>query len=234
MAFVAVAAVAYVGCTKEENNGSVDDSTAVDPEPDSIPDGWVDLGLPSGLLWAECNVGAMAPEEYGDYFAWGETQPKSMYVWSTYQHVTGTPYKLTKYCNSSDYGYNGFSDNLTTLDSVDDAATASLGDGARIPTKEEWQELMDNTTAEWTTLNNVNGRKFTAANGNTLFLPAAGYFAVSELSSASTIGSYWSASLFTDNPNCARLFFFKSDRQIIDEDYRYFGLPVRAVRDSQN
>lgn len=90
---------------------------------------YVDLGLPSGLLWATCNVGANAPEECGDYFAWGETQPKTTYNWSTYQYANGTSWddpQLTKYCNKSSYGYNGFIDNLITLLPEDDAAAAGV------------------------------------------------------------------------------------------------------------
>ena len=135
---------------------------------------YVDLGLPSGLLWAACNVGANAPEEYGDYFAWGETQPKDVYNWSTYQYCMGSNNTLTKYCTDPNYGYNGFTDNLTILLPEDDAATANWGNGWRMPTKEEWQELLDNTTVTWTQQNGVNGRLFTGSNGNSLFLPAAG------------------------------------------------------------
>ena len=86
---------------------------------------YVDLGLPSGTLWATCNVGADTPEGYGDYFAWGETQPKDVYNWSNYQYCNGSHDQLTKYCNNSSYGYNGFTDNLTTLQPGDDAATAN-------------------------------------------------------------------------------------------------------------
>ena len=125
---------------------------------------YVDLGLPSGTLWATCNVGANAPEEYGDYFAWGETAPKDVYNWSTYQYYDGS--NLAKYTGS---------DGLTTLLPEDDAATTNWGNEWRMPTKEEWQELLDNTTNKWTTQNGVNGRLFTGSNGNSLFLPAVGF-----------------------------------------------------------
>lgn len=108
---------------------------------------YVDLGLPSGLLWATCNVGADNPEDYGDYFAWAETEPKSVYNWSTYKYCDGGYYyKLTKYCTRSDFGNNGFTDNLTVLLPEDDAATANWGNGWRMPTENEWRELIDNTT----------------------------------------------------------------------------------------
>ena len=172
---------------------------------------YVDLGLPSGLLWATCNVGADNPEDYGDYFAWGETQPKSIYNWSTYQYCNGNYNTLTKYCNNSSYGYNGFTDNLTTLLPEDDAATANWGSDWRMPTKEEWQELYNNTTCTWTTQNGVNGCLFTASNGDTLFLPAAGYRDISSLDYAGSDGLYWSSSpLHAGSPCLAWYFLFNS------------------------
>ena len=192
---------------------------------------YVDLGLPSGLLWATCNVGADAPEDYGDYFAWGETMPKDTYNWSTYQYCMGSYTTMTKYCNNSSYGYNGFTDNLTTLEPSDDAATANWGDGWRMPTQAEFQELLDNTTNTWTTQNGVSGRLFTAANGNSLFLPAAGYRDGSSLRYAGSYGDYWSSSLYTDLPSCAwYLFFGSGDCYMYVGDYRDFGLSVRPVR----
>ena len=223
---MAMLIVAFVGCSKEENNntnGGTEHSTS---------DDWVDLGLPSGLLWASCNVGASAPEDYGDYFSWGESQNKSVYDWSTYAY--GTFNQLTKYCNNAYWGLNGFTDTLTTLVPADDAATVRLGDGVRTPTKEEWEELLDNTTVEWTTLNGVNGRMFTATNGHTLFLPAAGTRYNSVLSRTDSLGLYWSSSLFTDYAGNAWNFYFTSDTQYMcNEYYRYGGNAVRAVRSAQ-
>ena len=199
---------------------------------------YVDLGLPSGLLWATCNVGADSPEEYGDYFAWGETQPKDTYNWDTYQYSNGGFYDgewgefyayLTKYCNSSYYGYNGFTDNLTTLLPEDDAATANWGSGWRMPTQAEWEELLDNTTHTYTTQNGVNGRLFTASNGNSLFLPAAGYRYSSSLLFAGSDGYYWSSSLDSDYPGYAWYFTFYSGYHMYAFD-RNFGQSVRAVR----
>ncbi len=199
---------------------------------------YVDLGLPSGLLWATCNVGADSPEDYGDYFAWGETQPKDTYNWSTYQYSNGGHYiyeedfaeyypYLTKYCNDDYYGYNGFTDDLTTLLPEDDAATANWGSGWRMPTKEECQELYQNTTVTWTTQNGVNGRLFTASNGNSLFLPAAGYRGSSYLYDAGSSGHYWSSSLDTGYPDCARGLGFSSGD--IYGYSRSYGFSVRPV-----
>ena len=197
---------------------------------------YVDLGLPSGLLWATCNVGANSPEEYGDYFAWGEIQPKDYYDWITYQYCcNGNSYTLTKYCNDSYYGYNGFTDDLTTLLPEDDAATANWGFEWRMPTREEWQELYQNTTGTWTTQDGVNGRLFTASNGNSLFLPAAGRRLHGNLSYAGSSGQYWSSSLM-DLPIDASYFGFNSvDYCDMSNIYRPFGYTVRPVRSaSQN
>ena len=190
-------------------------------------DDWVDLGLPSGLLWATRNVGATSPEDYGDYFAWGETTPKSVYLWTTYIYCNGDYNQLTKYCNNSDYGYKRFTDSLTILQPGDDAATANYG--GRIPTKEEWQELKNNTTSIWTTQNGVNGQLFTGTNGNSLFLPAAGYRWNDTLYTAGSYGYYRSSSLYTDSPVYAWDYLFISREQGMVYFLRYRGLPVRAV-----
>lgn len=198
---------------------------------------WVDLGLPSGLLWATRNVGATSPEDYGDYFAWGETTPKSIaYNWSTYRYCNGDFDQLTKYCNNSSFGYHGFTDNLTTLQPGDDAATANLGGSARTPTKTEWEELINHTTSQWTTRNGVNGRLLTGPNGNRLFLPAAGevWFSWYDwFPDAGQCGRYWSSSLYTDFPFEAWWFYFDSDDsdyQSMAENDRSAGYSVRAVR----
>ncbi|MBO4370001.1 MAG: hypothetical protein J5808_01395, partial [Paludibacteraceae bacterium] len=110
------------GQSEENNQGSEQGSENLSVSGTLQGHDYVDLGLPSGTLWATCNVGANTPEEYGDYFAWGETTLKSNYEWSTYKY--GTYNQLTKYCYKSDYGKNGFTDTKTTLDAEDDAATA--------------------------------------------------------------------------------------------------------------
>jgi hypothetical protein len=211
-----MAAFVVMGCTKPKP----------DPEPGSELGDWVDLDLPSGLLWATRNVGATSPEEYGDYFAWGETQPKELISWDTYRY--GYYDQLTKYCNDSSYGLNGFTDGLTTLQPGDDAATANYG--GRTPTQAEWQELIDNTTSQWTTINGVNGWCFTGTNGNSLFLPAAGR-SDSMFSEAGSDGYYWSSSLCTDYPRYARRFIFGSNIQrVYSNGDRCSGYTVRAVR----
>ncbi len=197
---------------------------------------FVDLGLPSGLLWATCNVGSTTPEGYGDYFAWGETTPKETYNWSTYRYCNGDYNTLTKYCNNSSYGNNGFTDALTTLESSDDAATANWGTGWRMPTQTEMNELLDNCTQVWTTQNGVNGRLFTGPNGNSIFLPAAGGRDGSELFDAGTFGLYWSSSLHSDYSNNAWSLYFYSDHYGVSIDFggRRYGFTVRAVCNINN
>ncbi|MBQ9577691.1 MAG: Ig-like domain-containing protein [Muribaculaceae bacterium] len=195
----------------------------------------VDLGLPSGTLWATCNVGADRPEEYGDYFAWGETAPKDYYAWSTYKWCNGSYNTLTKYCNLSSYGYNGFTDGKTELEPEDDAAYVNWGPSWRMPTKVQQDELRRNCTWTWTQCNGVNGILFTGPNGNTIFLPAAGGYAVDGYSHVGTYGYYFSIKLEYEYPYIAYDIIFDSDDWYNWSDNstsgaRSCGHPVRAVR----
>ena len=210
-----------VGCKKDqaEGNGTINGHT------------YVDLGLSSGTLWAICNVGADTPEGYGDYFAWGETQPKEIYDENTYQYCNFD--KLTKYCNKPNYGEHGFTDNLTNLLPEDDAATANWGSDWRMPTKEEWLELYNSTTCIWAAQNGVNGRLFTASNGNSLFLPAAGYRYYGSLRNVGSKGGYWSSSLHTYYPNDAWNFYFSLDYYSMDRYFRTSGRSVRPVHSAR-
>ncbi len=192
---------------------------------------YVDLGLPSGTLWATCNIGATKPEDYGNYYAWGETNTKNTYNRFTYIYANEYNEKLTKYCNDFDYSNNGFTDNLTALQTIDDPATANWGGGWRTPTKAQWDELLANTTNQWTTKNGVSGRLFTSKkNGQTLFLPAAGDRWDSELLDAGSYGNYWSRSLYTDYPSHAWNLYFDLGRCGMSDDYRSGGFSVRPVR----
>ena len=222
--------VLCAACTKDpENGGGINNGGSGGGGGNVNDHAYVDLGLPSGTLWATCNVGADTPEDYGDYFAWGETQPKDTYNWSTYQYRNGNYDQLTKYCNNSSYGYNGFTDNLTILLSDDDAAMVNWGNGWRMPTKEEFEELRNNTTVTWTQQNGVNGRLFTASNGNSLFLPAAGCRWDDELYYAGNYGYCWSSSLYTDEPIGAWLLYFGSGDCRMYGNGRYYGFSVRPV-----
>ena len=194
---------------------------------------YIDLGLPSGTLWAIWNVGAASPEGYGDYFAWGETQSKDIYSLVNYQYSSGDYNKLSKYCNDSEYGDNGFTDDLTVLLPEDDAAVANWGEGWRMPTQEEWNELVNNTTHTWTTQNGVNGRLFTASNGASLFLPAAGYYWGDTFCNDDGAGSiyYWSSMLDTDDPYYAWVFYSSySGYYGVGSHLRFCGQSIRAVR----
>ena len=198
---------------------------------------YVDLGLPSGILWATCNVGAENAGDYGDYFAWGETtgynSGKTDFSWSTYKYCEGSYTTLTKYCSNSSYGYNGFTDELTVLESSDDAATANWGGSWRMPTHAEWEELCntDNCTWEWTTQYGHNGYKVTSnANGNSIFLPAAGDRVGTSLGNAGSYGVYWSSSLYESYPGIAWSCYFDSSYHDADDgDYRCYGRSVRPV-----
>ncbi len=194
---------------------------------------YVDLGLPSGLLWAECNVGATVPEEYGSYFAWGETQPKNFYDWSNYKYGLDWD-MLTKYCTDPEAGLDGFVDNLISLLPEDDAATVVWGDGWRIPSKDEWKELKNNTVSEWITINDVNGCRFTAPNGNSVFLPAAGRRWAGNYYELGEHGNYWSSSLYSEGPYFSWNVDFYSNWWLTFESRgRYLGLSVRPVRSAR-
>ena len=194
---------------------------------------YVDLGLTSGTLWATMNVGANSPEEYGDYFAWGETTPKDVYKWDNYQWSNGTRFnKLIKYCTNSNYGYNGFVDDKTELEPEDDAATANWGSQWCMPTEEQLDELIAECNWQWTTRNGVNGSLVTSKhNGATLFLPAAGYHFGDQLYSTGTIAYYWSRMVNASKSYQAYYLWFNSlgnlERNFGDRDN---GYTVRAVR----
>lgn len=193
---------------------------------------YVDLGL--SVKWATMNVGATKPEEYGNYFAWGETEPKSdYYSWQTYKYCNGSYDTITKYCSQSSFGYNGFTDSKTVLDPEDDAAHVNWGGSWRMPTGEEQNELLNNCTWTWTTINGVKGYKVQSNKaGYTdkwIFLPAAGYRTNSNLYRVGSDGLYWSSSLCTDYPDGACNLNFGSNG--VDRDYyaRCVGYSVRPV-----
>ena len=188
---------------------------------------WVDLGLPSGTLWATCNVGAETPEEYGDFFAWGETTPKKAYNWTTYTLCNGTYKTLTKYCTAS---YYGTVDDKTELDPEDDAAYVLWGESWRMPTVEQMRELIDNCNWGWSTQNGVQGNLITGPNGNTIFIPAAGYINASTHNDAGNAASIWSRSLNSDRTFEAYNIGFNPAMVETLSSARMLGLSVRAVR----
>ena len=176
--------------------------TPTEPEePENTENGheYVDLGL--SVKWATCNVGANKPEEYGDYFAWGEVEPKDTYDWSTYKWCEGSNTSLTKYCTNSDYG---LVDNKTTLEAADDAAQVNWGGVWRMPTDAECTELREQCTWTWTTQSGVTGYKVTSIiNGNSIFLPAAGGVEGGSIVLEGSYGDFWSSSLSMSYPDYA-------------------------------
>ena len=202
---------------------------------------YVDLGLPSGTLWATCNVGANVPEEYGDFFAWGEVEPKSNYSWNTYKYCNnGNSHQLTKYCIYSDYGFDGFVDNMSTLQPVDDPATVNFGNGWCTPSYDQWVELIS-INKKWTTQNDVDGWLFTSSNGSSLFMPATGWGESSEIIDSGLAGKYWANSIYTASYNRASdiawclSFYGNPDgasphmESSIGCEPRCFGYSIRAV-----
>ena len=229
MMTISASAQFYIYCS-DGNVIKVDSISMIEPEDPYNGHEYVDLGL--SVKWATCNVGATKPEEYGDYFAWGEVEPKEVYDWSTYKWCNGSYDSLTKYNNSSSYG---IIDNKTVLDASDDAATANWGGAWRMPTKEEQDELRENCTWTWTTENGVNGYRVTSNKegytDKSIFLPAAGYRDDSSLNSAGSYGFYWSGSLLTltDYPYNAYELDFNSGSVYWSSSGRGCGQSVRPV-----
>ena len=184
----------------------------------------VDLGL--SVLWASMNVGASNPEEYGDYFAWGETKPKNHYAWSTYKWCNGSSSTLTKYCTDSKLG---IVDNKTVLELSDDAAHANWGGTWRMPTEDECSELIRKCTLEWITQNGVDGYRATGLNGNSIFLPAAGYYDSVGWSPYDQHGCYWSSSLYTSNNSSAYRVSILNSGFGMGGNTRNAGFSVRPV-----
>jgi hypothetical protein len=194
---------------------------------------YVDLGLPSGTLWATCNIGANSPEDYGDYFAWGETEGyysgKVDFDWNSYKWCYDSGSKLTKYCDF--YGY-GTVDNKIELELEDDAAYVNWGPKWSMPSYKQFRELINNeyTNTEWTSLNRIYGIKITSKkNYNSIFLPAAGLSSNSSLDYIGTYGRYWSCNLQSGFPDSAYYLQFSLDGVNISTDGRCCGYSVRPV-----
>ena len=189
---------------------------------------YVDLGL--SVKWATFNVGANKPEEGGEYFAWGETAPKTQYDWTTYLWCNGDYNNLTKYCSQYSYGQV---DSKKTLEPGDDAAAELWGGTWRMPTNEDWGDLIDNCKWQWTTENGVNGYRVTSkVSGHTdksIFLPAAGEKAETSLSAVGSEGVYWSSNTVSGMSFYAYYLSFTSGGVETNGTARYFGFPVRPV-----
>ncbi len=171
---------------------------------------WIDIGLPSGLKWATCNIGATKPEDYGNYYAWGETTTKSTY---TSSNSTTFGVSMSDISGNAEY----------------DAATANWGGTWRMPTSTEIGELINNCTWAWTTQNEVNGYKVTGPNGNSIFLPAAGYRDGSSLYNAGSSGYYWSSTPRESGTYDAYYLLFNSSNYFGSYYFHYYGQSVRPV-----
>lgn len=188
---------------------------------------FVDLALPSGLLWAETNIGATVAADAGNYFAWGETSSRSSYAWADYKYGNGTA-ALTKYTAD---------DGITTLDMQDDAARVAWGKACRMPSKAEIAELLDEANCTWTWTGKTDSNANFAygyvvkstRNGNEIFIPAAGYYNGSTLYSLNTDGGVWSSTLSASGFDSAYTLSFLNGHYETDTNLRHLGVPVRAV-----
>ena len=170
------------------------------------------------MKWGSFNLGASKPEDYGNYYAWGETATKASYLWTNY-----------KYKSDDIYGDGVGKTGKKVLISEDDAATANLGGGWRTPKSSEWKELKEKCTWRWTTRNGVNGMQVIGPNGKSIFLPAAGWYSDSTLNSRESIGSYWTSSYGSDD-NAIAYDFYSSDVTVGYLD-RSHGKSIRPVKD---
>ena len=224
----------YIKENKPAGTDIMTEFTPVDSETEPVwkPE-YVDLGLPSGTKWATCNVGATNPWEYGDYYAWGEIEPKSSYTWSNYKWCKGTEKTLTKYNNDSSYGTTDYKSALWEYDFVDDVARVKWGDKWRIPCGTELKELFENCDLNWMTNYNgsgVNGMLATGPSNKSIFLPAAGEWYGSSPSYTGRSGFFWTCSANT-NPiaqSAQEYHFFDGNCQLSNFDRRY-GMSVRPV-----
>lgn len=201
----------YVVYGEQRSFKTEEDDEICDPDGYIAGHGYVDLGLPSGLKWATCNVGASSPEDYGDYFAWGETSPKAEY---TLENSVTYGEQMSDISGNAQY----------------DAATANWGGSWRMPTKEQMEELVEHCEWEWTQVNGVNGAKVIGPNGSCIFLPAAGDRGGSSLYDAGTVGYYWSSTPL-DNNNDYRAYYlrFSYGYEYVYYIRRYFGQSVRPI-----
>ena len=246
--------VAFMSCEDDKENVSSNGGSSVFKSGTENGHDYVDLGLTSGTKWATCNVGASNPQDYGNYYAWGETTTKETYNLSNYKYANGEYDQLTKYCSKSKYGKDGFTDSKTTLDLSDDAAYVNWGGKWRMPTYDQQRELRNECYWVWTeSYNNSNVKGYIVYKAKTssdkgqeihkyetpsssyslsdahIFLPAAGYRTNGDLNFAGSDGDYWSSSLDTDGPYGAWFVALGSGDLASRSYYRYCGHSVRAV-----
>ena len=189
---------------------------------------FVDLGLPSGTLWATMNVGASKPSDSGLYFQWGDTigcraeqvgkgEGKKAFIWADYKWNASKGF--TKYNTAGE-----------SLKLADDAANANMGGDWHMPTPTQIQELTANTTSTWTTQDGVIGRLFTSKkNGKSIFIPAAGWASYGSLHDVGNEADVWSSMLSASSVYVGRYLYFASSGASLNKYYRYSGFSVRGV-----
>ena len=193
-----------------------DENDIIDVDINFNREEFVDLGLPSGTLWSKCNLGASKPEEFGLYYQWGSLE----------RHKPGT-FNF----NKDDY-YEKYSENyygLSELKKEDDAAYVEFNGLARIPSKEQCKELIDNCEYKWSSLNGVNGAKFTGPNGNFIFIPAASYYSGSSVNNVGSTIFIWTQTLQSVNIHRTYCMYCDSFNAYVNSDYRYYGFSIRPV-----
>lgn len=216
------------------------DKTIVNPVTGffTFPTGPVDLDLGSGNLWASVNLGAEYPNEPGNYYAWAETEVSEYYVWPFYKwcYWHNPDFSLTKYCNYSLWGKDGFEDGLESVESADDAAAQTLGGGWHIPSVQDWTELVEQASWKVTTVGGVSGllvRSKSNPNdtGKVIFLPFAGHMEVDEKKADNEAGSYWTSQVYESV--CMQAYSFdinSSSRNVNSSTLRCSGLSIRPVK----
>ncbi|MBO7482035.1 MAG: hypothetical protein J6T63_08005 [Bacteroidales bacterium] len=192
-----------------------------------VQENFIDLGLPSGLLWAKSNLGAESPEDYGNYYAWAETYPKHIlnrpYNWEFYKYYSNNS-GITKYTSS---------DGLVELEASDDIVFINyLSVYTRTPSRTDFDELLNYCTKTWTTRNGVNGYEFVGPNGNSIFLPASGGYSNESLLNNGSCGFYWLNSVYSDE-NYAYGFLLDSTTVTETSYYRMYGQTIRPVYNGQ-
>ncbi len=196
---------------------------------------YVDLGLPSGTWWGKTNLGAETNFDNGNYYAWGETtgydNGKTNFSWSNYKYSKGTGTSLLKYCSKDSYGNNGFTDNLIELQGSDDPSTRFYGYDISIPTKEQWEELMNWCvwTYDYVSKGFIVRGKYGLWQKNSIFLPAAGYRQGTNLYDKGTEGYYWSSTLDENSPDDAWFLYFGNGKRENFDYYRCYGRSIRPV-----
>ena len=237
--FVAMLLVAlsfgFVSCDMINGNDPDDttqdgsENVVEDEKQDPVSLESVDLGL--SVKWANCNVGATKPEEYGDFYAWGEVAPKTYYDWATYKWTQGNDMLIKYFTDEGDGNGEMTADNKTVLDAGDDIASVSKGGNWRIPTVAEVEELINGCIWTWTTLNGVEGYEVKSqTNDNTIFLPAAGGRFLDEHGALREECLYWSSSLAVEeNFSAWSLNASEIDGVYLNPIPRNYGFSIRGV-----